>query len=384
MDDEYIMSSLSVTLPSIRQERKPSFIRPGKSEKREHVEKTSKIEVLVIVLMTAVITILHYFTELGKPHYHLLYQGLYFVPIMLAGFWFGLRGALATSLSITVVYLPVIVMRWSGFSSDDLSRVMEMVLYNVVALVLGVIKDREMAEQRRGREAERLAAMGRAMSGAVHDMKTPLIAIGGFTVLVHRKLAEMKSNPEDLSSFVGEACEKLGIVIKETRRLESMVKEMLDFSRPLELRPSSENIDAMIEECFNMVETAALEKNVKLKKVPSKGDRSISCDPARMKQAIINLLMNAIQASPEGTTVTISSHMNREGLAINVADCGCGIPVDKREEIFLPFVTTKHEGTGLGLPIVKKIVEAHRGYIEIVDNPEQGITFRIFLPHAFP
>jgi signal transduction histidine kinase len=100
-------------------------------------------------------------------------------------------------------------------------------------------------------------------------------------------------------------------------------------------------------------------------------------DFMRMKQVVINLVANAVQASPEGGEVVVSGHMNDGSLTIDVIDSGCGIPPDKREEIFSPFYSTKKEGTGLGLPIVKKIVEAHRGSIEILDNPEKGLTFRV-------
>jgi signal transduction histidine kinase len=100
----------------------------------------------------------------------------------------------------------------------------------------------------------------------------------------------------------------------------------------------------------------------------------------RMKQVFINLVTNAIQASPKGGEVVVSNYANGNSLAIDVSDCGCGIPTDKRLEIFSPFFTTKKEGTGLGLPIVKKIVEAHRGSVEIFDNPGKGITFRVTIP----
>jgi signal transduction histidine kinase len=99
-----------------------------------------------------------------------------------------------------------------------------------------------------------------------------------------------------------------------------------------------------------------------------------------MKQVLINLLMNAVQASPEGETVTVTVCQKGRYIGIELSDNGCGISFTQSEEIFAPFSTTKKEGTGLGLPIAKKIIEAHKGHLELLDNPEQGATFRILLP----
>ncbi len=100
----------------------------------------------------------------------------------------------------------------------------------------------------------------------------------------------------------------------------------------------------------------------------------------RTEQVLINLLMNAVQASPEGETVIVSTSQEGGYVRIDVTDCGCGIPHEQKEEIFTPFFTTKKEGTGLGLAIVKKIIQAHEGDLEVLDNPEQGVTFRVLLP----
>ncbi len=218
-------------------------------------------------------------------------------------------------------------------------------------------------------ESESLAAMGRALSSVAHDMKTPLIAIGGFSRIVHRHLDEHSPDRP-----------RLEIVIKETQRLESMVKDMLDFSRPLELQAAVEDLNLVIAESLEVVESLARERQVSLRAIPADDLPGFAFDAMRMKQVIINLVMNAIQASPEGETVEISTRIKGSRVFVDVADCGCGIPGEKREEIFLPFVSTKKEGTGLGLPIVKKIVETHRGEVRIVENRPKGVIFRVELP----
>lgn len=219
------------------------------------------------------------------------------------------------------------------------------------------------------RETESLTAMGKALSSVAHDLKTPLIAIGGFTHIVYRHLEE--SNPDRA---------KLEIVIKETKRLESMVKDMLDFARHLELKRTAYDINQLIRECIAVVEAVSLERKVKIQTELTEGLPVVSFDAMRMKQVIINLVMNAVQASFEGEALKVYTHQKQGRLLIDVIDRGCGIPPEQRKEVFLPFVSTKKEGTGLGLAIVKKIVEAHHGGVEILDNVDKGVTFRVVLP----
>jgi signal transduction histidine kinase len=130
----------------------------------------------------------------SERHYLIVYLSFYFVPVLLAGFWFGLRSAITTSLSVTTLYLPFTVMNWKGFSESDLNNIIEMIFFNAVAVILGILRDRERAEQKHSREVESMAAIGRAMSGVAHDMKTPLIAIGGFSRLVQVKLQKCDSS----------------------------------------------------------------------------------------------------------------------------------------------------------------------------------------------
>ena len=333
------------------------------------IKRKKEIKIILIVLLVGTITFFHYLTELNEHLHHVFYQGLYFLPVILAGFWFGLRGALATSLGITLLYIPFTFIYWKGFTAGDLNNLMEMVLYNVVAVVLGMLRDRERAHQKRLRENERLTAMGQAMSALAHDMRTPLIAIAGLSRLVQKQVCE-----DSLS------CEKLKIIMKEAQRLDNMVNEMLDFSRPLELHASKDNIDELLGQCLEITRDVAQKKQVKLRSDSSLNSPFHFFDAVRMKQAFINLLTNAIEASPENETVIVSSHRKGRELIVDVSDRGCGISSDDREKVFSPFFTTKNGGTGLGLSITKKIVEAHHGRLEIFDNVEKGVTFRVVIP----
>jgi PAS domain S-box-containing protein len=260
-----------------------------------------------------------------------------------------------------VVLLAIVGNKDEEYDSSDI-RQLSLLLDGVWKLV-----QRRKAEKDL-REAESLAAMGKALSAVAHDIKTPLTAIGGFSRMVHSHLDE--ANPDR---------SKLEIVIDEVHRLETLLKQMLDFSRPLQLDKSFQDLNGVVAESLVMIEDTARERKLSIEThfadLPL-----VSFDPMRMKQVLMNLVMNAVQASPPGKIVSVSTHLKGERLLIDVTDCGCGIPVRKRNEIFAPFVSTKKEGTGLGLAISKKIIEAHRGRIEILDNAEQGVTLRISLP----
>jgi len=328
-----------------------------------------KGKAISILLLVLGITVLHYGTRIGGHHYHILYRELYFFPIILAAFWFGLRKALWTSCGISVLYLPFAIMTWEAFSPADFTKIMELILYNVVAATLGFLRDRQQAEQEELLKSESLAAMGKAVLGVAHDMKTPLIAIGGFSKMVQRKFKD------DDSSY-----QKLDVVVRETQRLENMLKNMLDFGRPLKLDRSEQVLNKVVEDSLAIAEKNAEEKHIKIERHLDLNLPLISMDIQRMKQVVINLVNNAIEASSQGQTIAVTTSRMNGYSVIDIIDYGSGIPREQRKEIFTPFFSTKKEGTGLGLPIANKIVESHDGRLEILDNAGVGITFRILLP----
>jgi signal transduction histidine kinase len=138
------------------------------------------------------ISSVHYFLAPKYHHYHIFFRELYYLPVILAGLWFGLRGALATSIGITICFLPFIFLTWDGFSPQDFSSLIELLLLNVVGLILGLYRDQEKHAQKEILRTERLASIGRALAGVAHDLKTPLIAIGGYTRLVQKKLKKKR------------------------------------------------------------------------------------------------------------------------------------------------------------------------------------------------
>ncbi len=334
-----------------------------------HTDRSNVRRIVFLSTAVALISVCYYLTEPRHVYYHTFFRDLYFLPLILSAFWFGLKGAVLTAGIITVVYLPFVVLNWQGFSQLDFSRILEVLLFNAVAFVLGYVSSREKAHQKALRESENLASMGKALSAVAHDMKSPLTAIGGFTRTVYRRL-----DPEN------ESRDKLATVIKETDRLEMMLKDMLDFSRPLRLELSRGDLNKILQQSLAIVEFQARERDIALETNLSVTLPHIEVDALRIEQVLINLLVNAVQASPQGEKVLIRTYQNGDRICLEIVDRGPGIPDQDRGKIFSPFFTTKREGTGLGLPIALKILTAHKGKIEVLEAGEKGATFRMSLP----
>ncbi len=337
--------------------------------------KTKTRRVVLISLLVIVVTFSYYFTFFQFAYYpeyvyyHTLFRDLYFLPLILAGLWFGLKGAIQTSLGITILYLPFVVVTWRHMSPADFNRILEIVVFNAVAVVLGYISNLEKARQKALRESESLAATGRAVSAIAHDIRNPLTAIGGFA-----RLLEEKASIDD------DGRRKLRFIIQETGRLEAMVKDMLDFSKPLDLRLTSEDMNQVVRDSVTILETKAKEKGVNVELELSQQLPPVTLDCVRMEQVFLNLLGNAIEASPEGETVVVRTRHEGDAALFDVVDRGPGISPEHRGKIFTPFFTTKKHGTGLGLAIVFKIVEAHGGEVKVRETSEPGVTFGVSLP----
>ena len=333
------------------------------------INKKTPFQGVVIFVLVFLITMVHFLTRQEEIFLHVIYRELYFLPIILAGFWFGLRGGLATALVITALYMPIVIGKPSGLTGHDLENLLQILLFNIIGILVGCLQDREIIHQEMRRKEEGLAAMGKAVACVAHDMKTPLIAIGGFARQIRRKLPE-----EDKTG------KKLDIVLQQTERLELMIKDMLGFAKPLDLNCQDNDFNTLLQETVLIAEEKARKHDVQFSLQLQDDLPVCHYDFHRLQQALLNLINNAVEASPAGGEVIIRSKMDTHNLCIEVEDFGEGISTDKMDEILQPFVSNKKEGTGLGLPIVKKIAEAHGGILQYEQRDEKGMIFRIILP----
>jgi signal transduction histidine kinase len=247
---------------------------------------------------------------------------------------------------------------------------LSLALYNSMGAFIGVLKNREIIANERLLKAESLATMGKSLAAVAHDMKTPLVVIGGFA----RRL-QKKFDNDDPDREISD------IIIQQTERLEKMMHNMLDFSKPpLTLQLSHGYLNEIVQSSLIIVAETAQKKKVTIESLLSPDLPAVAFDGMRMEQMIVNPALNAVQASPEKERMSIRTSMVENNIVIDVADCGSGIPRDHRAKVFEPFYATKKEESGLGLAIVKKIVEAHKGSLEISDNAPKETIFRVMLP----
>ena len=332
-------------------------------------QKKSYLKEAIISLLIASILGLHYYTFPEMRYHHAIYRMLFYLPLVLGSLWFGMKGALFVCTSVSVLFLPYAIRQWEGLSYDDLYRLTEGVLYIIIALILGFLVEEVKKRHEALLRAESLSAVGRAVSEIAHNMKTPLMAIGGFATQVSKRLD--RNHPDQ---------KKLDIVIRETAELESMIREMLDFGKPLEIQPTETSLNDLVLETLEVARPVAEKAGVEIKAEPQPSLPSLLLDVPRIKQVLLNLCANAVQASPAGEQVTVRTRLARHGVILEVSDRGHGITEEHNESVFQPFFSTKKGGTGLGLGTAKKIVEAHGGEIHFMANPEKGTTFVVHLP----
>lgn len=324
--------------------------------------------VIIAVLITGVLC-LNYLTPLTTGYRHALYRALLYLPLLLGAFWFGIKGAVYVAACVILLFVPYALRHWDGFSLEDFHQILEAVLYLAFALTAGILVERERKKNRALLQAESLAAVGRAVSDVAHDMKAPLMAIGGFASQVSRAL-----DPEDPKQ------KKLRVVVQETARLESMVREMLDFGRPIEIQRVETDLNDLVEETIQTSGPVAERLQVKLKADMEPSLSPLSIDRQKFKQVLLNLTINALEASPPGELVLLKTSKETGRPSLHVIDRGTGVNTEDEGKIFTPFFSKKKGGTGLGLPIVKKIVEAHKGEISFHRNAEGGMTFTVKMP----
>ncbi len=244
---------------------------------------------------------------------------------------------------------------------------------NVLGAVV-VFKDlteRKVFEDRVSR-VDRLAAVGELAAGVAHEIRNPLTAISGSVQIL---LAELPAaNP---SRHFGD------VIIKEVNRLNGVVEDLLYFARPSTNYISQVRPGELVEETLALLKPSMKKDLVLLEKELDPKAELISVDVGLIKQVLVNLLLNAVQALPcQGGKVRVVTRSVPGGIKIAIADTGEGIAPENLSRIFDPFFTTKDRGTGLGLAVSSKIIEIHHGQIEVESKQGQGSTFIVFLPYA--
>ncbi len=348
---------------------------------------------LMAAIIAAMVATLAVFTWMVPPRavvLHNILHHLNILPFMLAGLLFGWRGAFRAILLATVLQTPAIYRHWASNTLDSQDQIVELSTFGAAGLIAGVVADRERTQRRNVenttrelervytelrqniehlRKNERLSAAGQLSASLAHEIRNPLASISGAAGILARGHASPSSQEE---------C--LGILTKESKRLNKLLTNFLDFARPRLPRFQLADPLSVVQSTMVLVQHAAGQAGVALQLQAAPTLPEVLCDPEQIKQVLLNLILNALQASNAGNSVHLSVAATPDALCIDVCDEGRGIPAQDIDNIFDPFFTTRENGTGLGLAIAANIVAQHGGRLTAAPQPERGTRFRLLLP----
>ncbi len=242
-------------------------------------------------------------------------------------------------------------------------------------MMIGICRDisDRVAMEAKVRENERMAYVGHLTASLSHEIRNPLSAVKMNLQILSRKL--------DLDGF---DLRRLEITVHEVSRLEGILRQLLDTARPLNIVTTVVDLSRLVKGCVDFMQPEAAEKDVMMLQHHPKRLPLAYLDAGKLEQAVINLLLNAIEAAPNGGRVTVWTKSARgndnHSLELGVRDNGPGIDSEQRPHLFTPFYTSKSQGTGLGLSNVKRIVEAHSGEVVVRSRKGRGATFVLRLP----
>jgi two-component system, NtrC family, sensor histidine kinase HydH len=350
--------------------------------------------VLIAIILISVLSIsaLHYATPKTLYMWHAIFQHLYILPIIFAAFHFGWRGGLGTAAFAGMSYIPrlFVVFDTQPFQGYAVSRIVELSGFALAALVIGLLTAQERKQKHRlqqtterlsvlyrelqdnferMKQSERLSSIGMLSAGLAHELRNPLASIEGATAIVGGKTCTEEQRREFLE-----------IIQKECRRLNSLLTHFLEFARPRTPQYQTVDLDQLLESTIGMAAHAIRARAIKIRKDLLSDMPALECDPEQLKQVILNLMINAIQAMPNGGEIVVAVRPQHRQILIEVRDQGCGIRPEHLKLIFDPFFTTKENGTGLGLSVAYQIVVQHGGVLTAENNKTKGATFSLLLP----
>jgi len=364
----------------------------------------------ILVLLFVGFTVIYYAEQLGLAcclpgcegfftTVHDLHRALFFIPIIYASLIFHVRGGLISCFAFLIVMLPRALF-FSSYPHPVPRAIVFFVPATLISLLVAALLDQierakkaredlsavydELAEsvvqlqesQEQLIQAEKLSSLGQMSASIAHEINNPLAG-----VLVYAQLLAKKLSRDTLTKQVG--IEYLGKMASEVDRSSRIIRNLLDFARPSEPKLGDVDINKVIEDALALVDHRAELGHVGLIKELHPALPTVYADYDQLRQVLVNLTLNAIQATPSGGWVTVTTQPEENGaLKVEVKDTGSGISKENMEKLFTPFFTTKEkgQGVGLGLAVAKSIIEKHCGSIEVGSAEGKGTTFTMVLP----
>jgi two-component system sensor histidine kinase HydH len=341
------------------------------------------------------------------------YYPIYFLPVVSAAVYFGPVATLAWTAAASLAYLSLLIPALQEYDLDPAGASI-LTIRVLFFFIAGILVNQFVMENRRqverlealsgqleqtnqqlrraeaeARRAERLAALGQLSAGLAHEIRNPLGVIKGSAEMLSRKVAESDPLVAELAGYIS----------SEVNRLNALVVRFLDFARPSKLELHPENISEIVDHALESAAASFPNAEVKVERHYASRLPEIAVDRQMCEQVFVNLITNAFQAmqgkaegsdgnpdrTPQGSLhLYIDPEVSNgtPGICVTVEDSGAGVPPELREQIFNPFFTSKKDGVGLGLSIVAKIVDDHRGTIRLDCDTTSGARFRVFFPQA--
>ncbi|MEO8663339.1 MAG: ATP-binding protein, partial [Bryobacteraceae bacterium] len=328
-----------------------------------------RIQIAAPALAIAVISAMYYGTEHQLVWMHNILQHLYFAPIAATAIYFGWKGGLGAASLAALCYAPHL---WIGLSEGMEPRrylggeAMEILDFLLVGLIAGVLADRERNQRaslqrttaqlnavyqelqqnfERMKRSERLYAIGQLSAGLAHEVRNPLASIGGAVAILQKNPGTEERRHEFLE-----------IIEKECLRLNRLLTNFLEFARPTPPQYRLTDVGLILESVVGLAAHSVGHQQIQLRIDEAPNVPEIMCDPEQIKQVLLNLTINSVQAMPDGGEIVLSTLVDRDRIIIEVKDQGPGISPEHLDKIFDPFFTTKDTGTGLGLSVAHQIL----------------------------
>lgn len=349
------------------------------------------LPVLSLGLAISLVSALHFLTPVDSLVLHQIYQRLYYIPIILAALWYGWRGGLGATGFSCLSYIPHIALHWQHQNYDyAFNQYAEIAMFFVIGAVTGWLGDQKRHERERSErinaelqtaysdlrqtvgqllQAERLSSLAEIASGVVHEVRNPLGAIKGAVEILEDELAADSPRREFAQ-----------IAKTEIERIDKLVQEFFHFARAKEPNRQPTDANETIRAVKLLIEKQAAAQAVVIGEELAGNLPLVSFDAEQIKQVLLNLAINALQAMPEGGNLVFRTYQASGRLYVETEDTGGGIDEAVKAKIFDPFFTTKDKGLGLGLSVVYKIVKQHGGQIKILPAPSGTrfvLTFNI-------
>lgn len=347
-----------------------------------------RLRAALIALVILAISIAHYTTDPALIWWHVIYQDLCYAPILVAAYWFGVPGGLATSIVAGLGTIVHFHSEWhdnTPFIVSEYGQAIGFVIAGAVGGALATAERRATHRHQQARaevetahtelrashqqlmRADRLSSLGEIAAGLAHEIGNPLGSIKGALEIIASQATE--GTPE---------AEFVALASREVARLENLIDEFLRYARPHDPRRSDVDLFDVLERVVSLITREAESREVSIDLKRTQVPR-VAIDPDQMVQVFVNIVLNAVQVSPAHGRVDIAVSGTHGMLAVEVQDEGPGIRPEHLTKIFDPFFSTKKRGTGLGLSISTRIVQSHGGTIEVL-QPGRGTIIRVLLP----